>query len=304
MRSAARLVFATCWLTCATSWAEDPVAVLARGTRDEQIAALVALEQATKVPPEVVRPLWSFVQAEIVRRERPLPITSAADLLPLVGDETSLAQLQAEPAKYAGQKQIVAGSIRVANAYRGPAEDLAKTHLALEFTPLDEDGKKTGSARAYAYLPRSFGGLLLERLATRPGGSAPAAVVRLEATLLEPDPRYADLLVATDWQWLENGAWSEWEFAGLRAAFRVLPKCGRAATPGLVQLLAAEAPKRPPVLAETLRTMCLGTLLNLEARERRQAAALLERELPQAKDKAHRAAITKARAALRQSLAR
>src|SRR5262249_10931190 len=143
----------------------------------------------------------------------------------------------------------------------GPAAELVRSHLALEFSPLDERGKPAG-ARAYAYLPRSFGGLLLERLATRPSGAASRAIVRLEAAPLTREPRDANLLLATDWQLLRDGAWSEGEFAGLRGAFRVLPKAGRAAVPGLVDRLADPAPKRPPTLAATLRTMCQGTLLN------------------------------------------
>jgi hypothetical protein len=293
------------WLTYALSWAGDePRAALEQGTRDEQVAALVALEKATRLSPDLAKPLWAFVQAEITRLERPLKAVATAERIPLVGDETSLAQLQADPGKLAGGKLIVLGAVRVANVFRGPAEGLARSHFCLELTPLDERGKKTGVGRACAYLPRSFGGLLLERFATRPGGPITSGIVRLEATLFDPDPRYANLLVATDWQVLQDGSWSAWEFAGLRSAFRVLPKLGRAAVPELIALLAEDAPKRPPVLAETLRTMCLGTLLNLDARERRQAAALVDRELARAKSDAQRTALAKAQAELRKSLAR
>ncbi len=276
---------------------------LEQGSRSEKVAALAEFEKQTRLPSDLVAPLWTFVESEIATLERPLELADEADAVPLLADETPLAQLLADPAKHADRKHTLVGSIRVSNSYRGPAAELARSHLALEFTPLDERGKPAG-ARAYAYLPRSFGGLLLERLATRPSGPATRAIVRLEAALLTRDPRDANLLVATDWQLLHEGAWSEWEFAGLRAAFRVLPKGGRGAVPGLVELLADPAPKRPPTLAATLRTMCLGTLLNLEVRDRRQAASLLERKADAAKTAEERARLTKALVELRQSLAR
>lgn len=296
------------WVTIATvcssgTAAADPREALEQGTRAEKVAALAELEGRTRLPADFVALLWSFVESEIVALERPLEVADHADAVPLMGDETPLAQLLADPAKHADRKHTLVGSIRVTNSYRGPAAELARSHFALEFTPLDERGKPAG-ARAYAYLPRSFGGLLLERLATRPSGPAPRAIVRLEAAPLTRDPRDANLLVATDWQLLHDGAWSDWEFAGLRGAFRVLPKAGRAAVPGLVDLLADPAANRPPTLAATLRTMCLGTLLNFEVRERRQAASLLERKANAAKTDEERARLTKALTELRQSLAR
>jgi hypothetical protein len=291
------------WLARAlASAAGDPRAALEGGTRDEKVAALVSLEQSPRVSADLVRPLGAFVRAEIARLEKPPARAASPERIPLADDETVLERLQAEPARFAGKKFRVVGTIRVSDVYRDELGAAARTHYSLALTPLDERGKKAGEV-VHAYLPRSYGRLLIEPLAARPPSSR-SPIVRLEVTPLAPDPRHWNLLVATDWQFLQGDSWSPWEFAGLRAAFRVLPKLGRAAVPLLVELLSEDAPDRPPELAETLHAMCLGTLLNMEARERRQAAALLDRELARAASDAQRTSLRAALAELRKSLAR
>jgi hypothetical protein len=282
---------------------DDPRHALEHGTRAEQTAALVALEAKSELSADWAAPLFDFVNAEIDRLALPLDSAAAADRIPFLGDEISLAQLQAAPERYREHKGPLVGLVRVSSAYRGAAKDLAKSHFALEVTPLDEQGKRLGPARACAYVPRSFGGLLLERLTSSPAGRREAALVRLEVLLLEPSPQNAPLLIATDWQLLCDGAWTEWEFAGLRSAFRVVPKLGRAAVPGLVNLLSRKAVPARPALTETVRTMCRGTLLKMDARERRQAAALIDHALAK-KQGAARAALLETRIMLRESLER
>jgi len=290
-------------LLIAVQRAPDARRALEHGERAEQIAAIESLEAKRELPAAWTAPLFAFVNAELVRQEQRLDCAEAADKIPFMGDEIALSQLQADPAQHRDSKRPLVGSVRVSSLYRGPAKDLAKSHFALEATPLDERGKRIGTARAYAYLPRSFGGLLLERLATAPSGKRETAIVRLEVSPLDAAPQHANLLVATDWQLLCDGAWTEWEFAGLRSAFRVIPKLGKAAVPGLVELLVREPTPKRPALTETLRAMCLGTLLNLDAGERRQAALLIERAVTKQQG-ADRDALIRAQATLRESLER
>jgi len=207
--------------------------------------AQVQVERALAAAAERIRQLQLYaacVQAEDDQLE--------LKKIPLLGDETPIAAVVADPWKYVGQVFVVCGSIEVCDWFDGTYQDAKPTHLALSFQQLDRAGSPGN--RALLYVRRGVGDELAAACARatllRSGATR---VIRARVTI--PPNRASlsqargDMLEVLDWQYLAPGGsqWSLWASQVQQAPPAARHRAADPTPPQLAQARGAAPPAHP-----------------------------------------------------------
>jgi len=134
-------------------------------------------------------------------------------VVPLVGDETPLVKVMANPRDYIGKKFIVVGGLRVKNYYNFRYDDAEPTHVSLDLCELRADGSQTREDISL-YLSRSVSKRIVDAVADAVGKGDRTKLVRAKVTILRE--RYADgmhlMAEMLDWQFrnAEGTGWEPW----------------------------------------------------------------------------------------------
>lgn len=154
--------------------------------------------------------------------ERPKGEFTALGKVPLKGDETPLAAIKADPAKFLGREFIICGGVRVGNYYNYGWDGAQATHYSLRFLQVDREGKPGDSA--HMYLNRGLGSDVADVCAAADAAkSGGTRVMRLRVILPRRSASdgeiQADMLEVLDWQFLMPGGadWGPW-FSEVRQA--------------------------------------------------------------------------------------
>ncbi len=116
--------------------------------------------------------------------------------LKLIGDETPLVQVKAEPRKFVGKPFVMTGAIEVSDYYNMAYSEAANSHYSFDFQEAIAP-RKLGEDCSI-YLKRSIGEKIVERiiLKTKDGDRA-----RIRVKVVMDPPRFRD--DGDDWQMLE-----------------------------------------------------------------------------------------------------
>jgi hypothetical protein len=135
--------------------------------------------------------------------------------IPLVGDETPIAAVVADPWKFVGRGFVICGAVEVADYFNAPYDGAKLTHFSFSFQQLDR-GAALGN-RAMLYARRNIGQDIADACAAATSlRSGAMKVVRARVTLApertSSDQIRGDMLEVLDWQFLAPGAttWSAW----------------------------------------------------------------------------------------------
>lgn len=192
--------------------------------------AAVKLE-AMLLPLEAIAPILKYLELEIattqsVNQERS---TEPLKEMPLVGDETSLVRIEADPQSFIDKGINITGVISPSSYYNYGYDDAESTHYSFDFRETNRSLEIIGDATVYA--SKEFSAILLERATSARETGASGAVVRLKVVL--KSDRYSgagswDLLEANDWQFydVKKGSWSSWTLEGLELGLRCISKVG------------------------------------------------------------------------------
>ncbi|WP_428937734.1 hypothetical protein [Fontivita pretiosa] len=194
----------------------DPALVQAQQTlwqaqqQTQAALAQVQAERALAAAAERIRQLQLYaacVQADDDQLE--------LKQIPLLGDETPIAAVVADPWKYVGRVFIVCGAVEVSDWFDGTYQDAKPTHLAFSFQQLDRAASPGN--RALLYVRRGVGDELAAACARatllRSGATR---VIRARVTIPPQRASLAhargDMLEVLDWQYLApgGGQWSLW----------------------------------------------------------------------------------------------
>jgi len=180
-----------------------------------RVSAATAL-LADGVPREAVPSILQFIRLEIAElstsplRKRYPAVTE----VPMMGDETSLVRIKADPRSYLDKTFVIVGGISASSYYGFGYRDAESTHYAMNFVEVDKSAKKTGNS-ADLYVPRTFSALLVERMVQAEEQGFSGLLVRIRATL--DSARYEgamtwNLMEVIDWQMLDREAnrWKPW----------------------------------------------------------------------------------------------
>ena len=98
------------------------VARLASPDRTGGHAAAVSLQRVKLLPESAIEPIISYLKFEVEQAMVPNTVPNGndddrLDSLPVVGDETTLVRIKANPDQYINKPFIVAGGLKIANYY-------------------------------------------------------------------------------------------------------------------------------------------------------------------------------------------
>ena len=221
--------------------AENAMLKAALETRNKRVAVLEAqleaqlkeaeaqLEEARKPKPleQDIARLKSRV-AELEKENVTLRTTQRAladlnkkgegvKIVPVVGDETPLLKLKANPRDYIRKEFIVAGALRVQDYYNYGYSEAKDTHVSLRLQEVRPNGSYTGEDISL-YLSRPVSKELVEAVTKTVAGGYGAKLVRVKVTILgrrydEGASMMGELL---DWQFVnaERTAWQPWALGG------------------------------------------------------------------------------------------
>jgi hypothetical protein len=170
---------------------------------------LVAGSPATQPATKAERQEYSDALAHRGATDQPI------DRVPMMGDETSIVQVIADPQRFIGKPFVIVGGIKCTDIRDLDYQDTGR-FFAFSFTEADADGRMGELANAYQ--PRPLGVDLID-LTTRfqqehNGGKL--MLVRLKVTL-NPDRQppsgiNARALEILDWQFLclDQSRWTAW----------------------------------------------------------------------------------------------
>ena len=80
----------------------------------------------------------------------------------LLGDETHVSAIKADPRGYMDKPLVIAGGVRIHNYYNYNYNEATQTHFSLAFAELTADTRKIGSL--YIYASRSFAQPLIDEV--------------------------------------------------------------------------------------------------------------------------------------------
>lgn len=138
-------------------------------------------------------------------------------VVPVVGDETSLVKVKANPRDYVGKEFILVGGLKVIDYYNYGYGEAKRTHVSLSLREVRADGTYTQNDISL-YLSRSVSKKLVEAITKVVAGGYGAKLVRAKVTILphryeEGESMMAEML---DWQF-RNAAGTGWRPYALRS---------------------------------------------------------------------------------------
>ena len=191
---------------------------------EEEINALKKEIESLKKPLEEEIAVLKSRVAELEKENATLRAIKAlaervgtVKVVPVLGDETPLTKVKANPQDYVGKKFIVAGGLTVRDYYNYSYSGAKETHVSLRLAEMRADGTFTGE-KINVYLQHSLSGELVDAVTKAVGGGYDALLVRVKVTLLphkyETDPKW-DLMELLDWQFrnAEGTGWQPWALA-------------------------------------------------------------------------------------------
>ncbi|MCD6364375.1 MAG: hypothetical protein J7M14_00710 [Planctomycetes bacterium] len=135
-------------------------------------------------------------------------------ILPLIGDETALRNVKADPLQYIGKKIIVAGGIKVSDSYWGKYKEARTTHVCFELVECRADISVTGK-HMRIYAARNIAGPLIDAVSKTEDDGFTYKAIRARICILAF--RYdklwgSELAELLDWQFLnpDRVSWGPW----------------------------------------------------------------------------------------------
>lgn len=147
---------------------------------------------------------------------QPAQINSVVTRLPLIGDETSVTALLANPQKFLERQIVICGVVAVGNYYNFGYGDSSATHFSLRFVQATKDMRPAGKLTVYAR--RNMAGKLVDEI-LRVQEREPRAskIVRLKVMVTslsfsQYDGSFGEAVELVDWQFLtpDLSGWGAW----------------------------------------------------------------------------------------------
>ena len=214
--------------------------------RPLRVKAVLALEAQPQIPEQAIDPLLEFSKLEF-QQAFISPRQGAGDTvprtsIPLVGDETPIVRIRANPRDYIGKVFTICGTVEVSNYWNFKYADAKDTHYSLRFHELDKNAKRLGYQAVNLYVVRGAPLAVVERFVKAEERGAQEVIVRVKATILPK--RFKD---AANWEFLElcdlqflsqdGKTWEPFLHEGVNSAARCLARLGRPAIPKLAELM-------------------------------------------------------------------
>jgi hypothetical protein len=258
----------------------EPLRKLASEDRRERHAACEVLRGAKSLPESAIEPIISYLKLEIEQAMLPPPREhrlreGAVATLPIVGDETSIARIKANPQEYIGKDFILVGGIKVSDYYNFGFSNAAADFYSFRMRTATQKGDLTSDDVAI-YVSR-FDGAVLAELATKSEEQKGDVLlaVRLHCTIhaqrLEGDTSHAaDSIEATDWQVLapDGRLWMPWTFESITLGYTLLFKAGSASMPACLELIMNEHEFQSERADKMLKGTAIGYVLMLPKKDR------------------------------------
>jgi hypothetical protein len=196
----------------ALATAKAKVADLRTARRKEMAAAAEAVQRARDAE---VAALKAKLEQEAKDEEERFKNAPHATSMPLVGDETSIAAITADPRSFLGKEIILCGGARVEHYYNFSFSDAEDTHYSLRFVQANEKAEIVGSITMYALRAdfKSLADKITKLQGLRAGKNFPfRAKVTVTARCFE-DGTWGRSVELVDWQPLnsDRSGWGEWQ---------------------------------------------------------------------------------------------
>jgi hypothetical protein len=265
----------------------EPTSNLNSPDRLKRCSAAESLSKFAQIPDSAVPGIVSYLKLEI--EQAMLPETGAkragpsTEILPVVGDEVSLARLKANPDLYTDRPFVVTGGVKVANYYNYWFDNRASDYYSFDLTPVAADGQVAGQD-VPVYVSRFLGTALAERV-TRVEERARDTItaVRLRC-IIRPERLQGDVsnavhvIEATDWQVPSSDlkSWMPWTFESIGLGYALMLKAGHSsAQRHLLDLILDEQEFQSPKADTLLKGLAIDALLRLPAKDRSLAVKQL-----------------------------
>jgi hypothetical protein len=258
----------------------DAIHKLGLEDRLERRAACEVLKGAKSLPESAVEPIISYLKLEVEQAMIPPPREHRlregdVAILPVLGDETSIARIKANPQEYIGKDFILVGGISVSDYYNFGFREAAADFYSFRMHTATQRGALTSDSVA-VYVSR-FDGTVLAELATKSEeqkGNVLLAV-RLRCTIhtnrLQGDTANAvNSIQATDWQVLapDGNSWMPWTFESITLGYALMFKTGSASMPACLDLIMNEQEFQGERPDKMLKGTAIGYLLTLPKKDR------------------------------------
>lgn len=247
--------------------------------RPERLAAIQEVAQLQELPESLINPVISFIRVEFAQSLVEDIGTSGVvrkptSMIPLAGDEVSLARIKANPQDYIGKTFHLCGGFKISNYYNYGYSESSKNFYSFQFWPVSAD-MKLGVESAHLYLPRSLGRNFAEYAIRVDEKSGNAALMSVRCTVDDSViGRDFDAILSMirieDWQFFdaENGTWKAWQFDGVKLGYDVLRRAGLQAVGALVGIILSDQVYQDEVIDELFRAGADAAIrgMNLDAR--------------------------------------
>lgn len=239
--------------------------------------AIAALAEMKTVPPDAIAAILGYLDREssaIVESRKPPNNDKSATKTPLVGDETMLLKIQADPASYAGKLFTICGLVRIADIYPDDHPYTEYRYYTMTFFEVDER-VHINEVTARLYLRRGVFGFARDRCASLQLAGYDGMLVRIVGTIRPSwyrDNKSANAIEVLDIQFLNDNK-DGWQLPSLGCywdAMRAFRKTGREGVPQLVATLQAPALGIDDVLTYSVILVAMN---GMDRRARQSASA-------------------------------